>query len=497
MSRALAPETAAAFAYAPAAEGPGWTYRPTVMTLGLVGLMTIAAMVGPAGAMRLGFPALAAVIAGLLLLKGRLSQFICFCVALFVFTPFVRRLVDIRAGWETLNLLLLAPYAAAVYALGTFAHALARGDDIPGRASFIVVIATTTFGLGSAIIQGKLLAGGYDYLRWVVPPALALLIICNRDHLRVVGDELTRLTLVVVPIVGMYGVYQFLRLPAWDAFWMQNAGLVSIGPPIPMQFRVFGTMNSPGSFSGYLMIALAILLVARSPLRWVGLAVGSLALALTLSRTAWLGFVVATAILVLAGPVRTKMSVATLVGGAILALPMLLVVPEIYNAIATRLDSFNYLSGDTSFNERSTDFLIFQEQASTLLIGQGLAVNGAYTSYAGNGPVRYIDGGPIETVTALGLVAGLMYYGAVAFLSVRALKVRPGPSGDAALCAACKAIVVTGWVLQIGGSTTIGEVGVFFWIALGILLAHIEPSRREDVQPNHGRAFGRPVEMPS
>lgn len=469
----------------------GFAYRQPFLVLALVGLLAGLFILAPGGVARLGFPALAAIVAGAMLLRGRLTLYVLFCVSLFVFTPLVRRMVDLRAGWETLNLLMLAPYAAAVFALGTFAYVLANGREVPGRSAFLIVIATTTFGLCVAIVLGKTFAGGYDYLRWVIPPAFALLVVCNPRHLHELSDQFVRLTVVVVPIIGIYGVYQFLRLPAWDVFWMQNAGMQSIGQPIPLQVRVFSTMNSPGSFSGYLMTALTILLVARTPLRWIGLAAGCLALALTLSRTAWLGFAIAAAVLVAFAPFRARLSVATLVGAAALALPLLLVVPEIYGAIEKRLDSFNYLSSDTSFNERSTDYRIFETQASELFLGQGLAVNGAYTSYAESGPVRFIDGGPIETVTALGLIGGLLYYGAIAALSARALLARPARPGDAGLLAACKATVVVGWALQVGGSSTIGEVGMFFWLALGILLAQgLTPDatstkpRRASVPPN-------------
>lgn len=460
---------------APGLEGApsaGWAYRQQAVNVVLIGIMALPAIAGiGGGAVRLTFPILAVLIAGYMLAKGRLSQYVTFCIWLFLVTPCIRRMVDFRVGWEALNLLMLAPYAAALLSLGTFAHLFVRARDVIGRAAFVTLAAAITYGLANAVVQGKMFAGGYDYLRWAIPPAFALLIVFNQDHLSEISRELMRLMIVSVPLVGGYGIYQFMYLPGWDAFWMQGSGLLSIGLPVPFQVRVFSTMNSPGSFAGFLMTALTFLLVSRSPLRWIGLGAGCLTLALSLSRTAWLGFALAGVILVLVAPIRTRISVITFATAAFFSLPLLLAVPEIYNTIEKRLDSFNYLSSDTSFNERSTDYQIFQNEASTLLLGQGLAVNGAYTSYAESGPVRYIDGGPIETVTALGLIAGLLYYGSIALLTANALAVRARDPDEAALCAACKATVAVGWVLQIGGSSTIGEVGLFFWIAIGVLLA--------------------------
>ena len=51
---------------------------------------------------------------------------------------------------------------------------------------------------------------------------------------------------VALPPLALYGVYQFVRIPAWDAAWMINADLKSIGSPMPYLVRVFGTLNTPG-----------------------------------------------------------------------------------------------------------------------------------------------------------------------------------------------------------------------------------------------------------
>ena len=106
--------------------------------------------------------------------------------------------------------------------------------------------------------------------------------------------------------------------------------------------------------------------------------------------------------LLVIAPLRARISIVGFAAIALFAAPLLLFVPEVYNTLDKRIESFSQLSSDTSFNERSTDYQIFGDEAATIFFGSGLAVNGAYASYADKGSVHYIDGGPIETITALG-----------------------------------------------------------------------------------------------
>ena len=74
--------------------------------------------VGLGGVGRPMFPAVAAVVAALLLRANRRSDYITFVLWLFTLTPFLRRVVDLHAGWSQVNLLMLAPYAAGLLWVG-------------------------------------------------------------------------------------------------------------------------------------------------------------------------------------------------------------------------------------------------------------------------------------------------------------------------------------------------------------------------------------------
>src|SRR5215213_2290064 len=137
-----------------------------LLNLLLITFIAAPALIGTgAGALRLLFPITAAVLGAAFLLTGRLSQYVTFCIWLFLLTPGVRRLVDLQAGWDKVNIIMLAPYAAAGLSICALPAMIVR-KHVPGAAGLLIVVGLATYGLIVACFSGRIFAGAYDYLRW-------------------------------------------------------------------------------------------------------------------------------------------------------------------------------------------------------------------------------------------------------------------------------------------------------------------------------------------
>lgn len=436
--------------------------------LGLVLLLMSPALLGVGGsALRLLFPAAAFVLGLAFVLNDRVTAYMGLTLWLFVLTPLARRLVDLDTGYQQVNLLMLAPYAAASASLLALPALLRPGRVLPGGNAFLLLAGAAGYGLVLAIAGGRLSSGIFDAMRWVFPPCFALLLVLSRPPLPVLRAHLEAFFALALILTGLYGLFQFLAAPAWDAYWMTQSEMNSIGSPEPYRIRVFSTLNSPGSYSFYLLGGLLLIVASRSKLWAPALALGLVALALTLVRSTWLAFVLGLLVMAAAGPARARPRILALGLAAALAAPLALAHPEVGPLIEERLTSLTRLAGDVSAFERANGYAFLLAELDEAPFGAGLAVNGTYASYADGGRSRVIDGGPIEIFLALGLLGGAAYLLAIArllFLALRQGLARPELAGYAATC-------IASLLLLSSGTTTIGEIGMVFWVCMAVLLS--------------------------
>lgn len=100
----------------------------------------------------------------------------------------------------------------------------------------------------------------YDLANYVIP----LLLLPYLAIKPMKAKELDRLLYSyanIAVLVAIYGIIQYLTVPPWDAFWMNNVEMNSIGIPEPLQIRVFSSMNSPGPCAIFLAMALVPMLM--------------------------------------------------------------------------------------------------------------------------------------------------------------------------------------------------------------------------------------------
>jgi hypothetical protein len=64
----------------------------------------------------------------------------------------------------------------------------------------------------------------------------------------------------------LYGWFQYLTVPPWDAYWVQQVGFVGyLGKPAPTEMTVFSTFAERGPCASFLSLSLIPIVVSR---RW-------------------------------------------------------------------------------------------------------------------------------------------------------------------------------------------------------------------------------------
>lgn len=454
--------------------------RIQLLNLLFIGAGLAVAFSPAAQGLRFGFPIAAAMYAGLLLHLRRPDHYVSLCLWLFLMTPLIRRIVDFRTGWDPVAVILLAPYAALVFSTLSVPKIFNRGRVMDASAvGFLLMFIAATVGLLIALATGRYLPGGYDYVRWVLPLAFGIFLWTNRKHLESIQRSIIGTLVLALPIMGIYGLFQFMDIQPWDAEWLTNSEMDTAGGTEKFQVRVFSTINSFGSLGHAMVLAVLLLVVSASPLKWIAIPLGLLALALTMSRTSWLALSVGLLTIVLLAPIRSKISVAVLVGALFFIVPAVVVFPELQTLLETRFETLTGLSGDLSIQERLASYEGWAASMLDQPLGNGLGAAGVYLRSLSRGDAtNIIDGGPIEVIQALGIGFGLLYLVGIA-LVVWAIATRRGDDAHGNLMAGCRAVVAAQVVAFWSTTTTTGETGFFFFMAVGLALA-IPHARRAE-----------------
>ena len=190
-------------------------------------------------------------------------------LVLFALAPFVRRIVDLSAGYDQTGIMLIGPLLAILAPVQRLLQMLGS-RQAPGHRIYPLVIVggCVVYATMLSLFQGDWTNAASGALKWFAPLlyAAALIVRSDRDELM---QAATSAFLVILPIIGLYGIYQYVDPPDWDRYWMQFAPIMSAGQPIPYGVRTFSTMNGPASFATF--TAAGLLLVCFLRARWPSL----------------------------------------------------------------------------------------------------------------------------------------------------------------------------------------------------------------------------------
>ncbi len=452
--------------------GPGETRR-AILLYAWLGLLMLG--VAAAGSHGIGQVRILYVVACLAIahqaLKSGDGLHLELLITMLAFTPWLRRVVDFGCGYDASGMMLIAPLAVAVLpAIGLPALAMARHGPLASRIGvFLVLALCLLYGAMIPVFHGAYFPALMGLAKLGCPLAYGAWLLGTRRYGELEDPaglmrSAARACAIVTPVVGLYGIAQFLDPPAADRFWMISSQMVSIGLPEPRQVRVFSTMNSPASLGNFLVFAIVAITLLRK--RWeivAGVGPASVALMLCQARTAWLGL--AAAILYTLLCARTKARAAFMVAtiavigtGAVVATPL-------GEVISTRLETLSHSPGnDGSARDRFADLNFILAHPEFYLVGQGFGVTET-TGYSSQS-TRANDGIIVASVTAMGMVVGVVFIAGFLWICLLALS-GLGLGAPSEFVAA--GALILGAVVSSPLNNPLGaEFGILFWSTIAV-----------------------------
>jgi hypothetical protein len=147
--------------------------------------------------------------------------------------------------------------------------------------------------------------------------------------------------------------------------------------------------------------------------------------------------------------------------------------------VADRVRTLTDLGGDKSMTERSQAYGEAVDELSQRPWGEGFGIANVAANYTDR--QRVIDGGPIEIVLSLGVLAGFVYVAAVAALLIATL-VRPVFGDGGGITSATRVIALAQALALSSVNTLTGEIGMIFWTSVAVIIAAPRPA-----PAGHGR----------
>ena len=436
-----------------------------IAILGLILFALVGIFVGGA-TIRIGFPVLAFAV-GILLYRKSSTLYVSFTWWIWLLTPVLARLVDLRSGWDPQRLMLVSPFLVTLVSIATLFRYLPVAY-FEGGLPFTIALAGIGYGTLIGLVNSSPINVARALLDWLCPLLLGFHLFANWRTYPEHRNSIQQTFLWGVLITGTYGIFQYIIAPEWDRLWLVESGLTaSAGKPEPLGIRVWSTMHSPGPFGHFMMVGLLLLFSHQSPWQVPAAGIGYLAFLLSLVRSAWGGWLLGLLSLVVALKPRLQMRlILSILILSLCVLPLTTIEP-FASTIAKRVQTISNLDQDTSFSDRSGNYQANFGQSLVNAIGNG--VGGNWVVSDGNLEQTIRDSGIIDTFLTLGLFGGIPYLtGIISILSriTKSAQLRVDPFMSAAY-ATC-----LGSVLQLIFTTsTIGLPGMLLWSFLGISMA--------------------------
>ncbi len=435
---------------------PAWI---AILTLALFSALCLVVHAG--GLLRYAFPA-GSLVVGVFLYWRYPLLYIGFTWWIWFLAAFVRRLVDVQAGWADPNPVLLAPFFVTIVSLLTFAKELPKalkGAGLP----FVFCMMGVLYGLLVGLINNPPATVVVPLLNWLAPLAFGYHLYSNWRIYPDLRQTFQRIFVWGVLVMGAYGVVQFLIAPGWDRFWLQNQDTQVFGTPNPLGIRVFSTMHSPQPFASVIVAGLVLLLASPNSLRFPASSLGYLSLLLSLARSAWLSWVVALVVFLPSLKPKLQMQlILTLLVMMIVVLPLTTIDP-FASVISARVQSVFSAQNDTSYVDRSQGYSTILADAVTNVPGMGMGFVLKSSSIGSN------DSGILTLLLTLGWLGLLPYLGGLLLLIASLLQSREVMNDS--FMSAARAISIATFA-QIGlNNVMLSAFGMVLWSFIGITIA--------------------------
>jgi hypothetical protein len=372
-------------------------------------------------------------------------------------TPLVRRLADYRSGFTDPSPMLLAPYLVTGLTFITCWRHFPKAYRQGGLA-FVLSFVGVFYAFLIGLINRQPSVVFRDFLDWLPPVSFGFHLWVNWPNYPSYRQNIQRIFLWGVLVMGVYGIVQFLVAPGWDLLWINNTAIANSngGIPGPFALRIWSTTTSPEPFAGIMAAGLLLLFTRTGVLSLSASLAGYLSLLLTLIRSAWLGWFAG--FLTLATSLKTKHQrrlIIIVLVMALLVVPLTTVEP-FSEKINQRLTSFSNVEEDNSAQARKETFNILIGQALTNFVGDGI----------GGGS---IDSAFLSLLIYFGWLGTIFYMGGMlmlVFTVFQGSEVSFDP-----FIGAVRAIVISVLVRLPVNNSILGASGLVLWVFLGMGMA--------------------------
>ncbi len=345
------------------------------------------------------------------------KQLLTYTLLVWAVAPELRRIADWSEGvYHSVSLLSLAPLlTGALLAIPV----LREIHRIRKSSTRIILLFSVALAYGALIGLAKNGIGSvYDLANYIVPLLLIPFFAVTRFNPKDI-DRLLHSFANIAVLVAVYGIVQYLTVPPWDAFWMRNADMMSIGTPYPLEIRVFSTLNSPGPAATFLVFALVPMILEKrwqGTLRWIGVLLVVICLLTTLVRSAWLVMLVMLLVYIGSSPSKGKWK--ALLQLAFVAAALFWIVPKLPGAegLVARMETLTSVQEDHSYNERLSLWQNMLPMVASNPVGQGIGSVGQGTKIGNGGELgEYgnMDNGFIALLLTFGVLGALFFFGAL------------------------------------------------------------------------------------
>jgi hypothetical protein len=440
--------------------------QPTQAWIAILTLVMFSALCLVAGAsriLRLAFP-MGSFAVGMFLYQRYPILYIGFTWWIWFLTPWLRRLIDYRSGWDEQPIVLLSPFLVTFVTFTTLLQHLPRAYR-QGSLPFVLAFIGVFYGLLVGLINNPPLAVARAFLEWLTPILFGFHLFIHWRHYPSYRQNIQRIFLWGVLIMGVYGVLQYLVAPEWDRFWLIN--VKAFGSAEPLTIRVFSTVNSPGPFAIVMMAGLLLLFNSQEALRIPAAAAGYLAFLLTLVRSAWGGWFVGLVTLIASLKAHLQMRlIITILVMAVFVFP-LVTIPPFSEIITSRLQSISNIKDDQSLSDRSASY----DENLSLAFSQGLGKGIGSTFVIKDGKIQTIrlDSAILNTFFTLGWFGSIPYLGGILLLLFDMFQSSAGSLDPFA--SASRSITLSIFVQLMFGDVLLGLNGMVLWSFLAMSLA--------------------------